>query len=737
MAIDVKKFLSRFAEEARDHIARLEAGLTTLENGSTEGEAVNALFRSAHTLKGSSRMLKLVGITETAHQLEDVLGALREGKVVHTPELGDLLLRGVDAIHAMVEQLEASGGELPPADPVLCAALARAATGEGNLAPAEAPAPTPVALSMPARLPESQAAPEPPDAAPSIRVADTVRVRLGKLDELIKLMGEIVSNQVRLRQRLLEARELDQATRSLPVDAESDGEKLAGHARAMHRFALALRDDVLEQERLCVNLNDRALVMRMLPLNQVFDPAARMVRELARSLGKDVRCEVGGGDIELDRHIIDRLGDALVHVLRNAIDHGIESPEQRRAAGKPPAGRIRLTARQEGAGVLIEATDDGRGLDRDQILAKAIQKGLIEPGHNAALTDDQVAELIFRPGFSTSAIITDLSGRGVGMDAVKRTIVDDLHGAVSISSRPGEGNLVAFKLPLTLAIMRVLLFQAARRPFGLAAQHVVELIRARESETILVAGRPALVLRNEFVPLIPLAELLGLPEAEAGAGEGQPTYRDRVRLVVVIGVRQAKLGLMVDQLLDERDMVVKPLPEHLRGLGLASGMVMTGVGDLASVLQAQALLEAARRARGEAALRGAARDRMHSSPSHEFHILVVDDSLNTREIEKEVLEAYGYRVTVAEDGLEGWQKAVGGRFDAVLTDVEMPGMDGFSLTAKLRENEKYRTTPIIIVTSREKEEDKRRGIQVGADAYIVKGDFDQSNLVDTLRNLLG
>lgn len=371
----------------------------------------------------------------------------------------------------------------------------------------------------------------------------------------------IVSKQLRLRQRLLEARELDQATRSLPVDAESDGEKLPGHARAMHRFALALRDDVLEQERLCVNLNDRALVMRMLPLNQVFDPAARMVRELARSLGKDVRCEVGGGDIELDRHIIDRLGDALVHVLRNAIDHGIESPEQRRAAGKPPAGRIRLTARQEGAGVLIEATDDGRGLDRDQILAKAIQKGLIEPGHNAALTDDQVAELIFRPGFSTSAIITDLSGRGVGMDAVKRTIVDDLHGAVSISSRPGEGNLVAFKLPLTLAIMRVLLFQAARRPFGLAAQHVVELIRARESETILVAGRPALVLRNEFVPLIPLAELLGLPEAEAGAGEGQPTYRDRVRLVVVIGVRQAKLGLMVDQLLDERDMVVRPLPD--------------------------------------------------------------------------------------------------------------------------------------------------------------------------------
>ena len=351
MALDIKKFLGRFTEEARDHIARLETGLAALESGAADSEAINALFRSAHTLKGSSRMLKLTGITETAHRLEDVLGALREGKLTPGPALGSLLMRGVDAIHAMVVQMEASGGTPPPADPALCAALARAAEGGEIPPPVERPAPpvapTPAPTPTPTPTPDPQMAPETPNAAPTLHVADTVRVRLEKLDELIKLMGEVVSHQVRLNQRLLEVRALDRTAQALAA-AGPDAEERAGHALALHRFALALRDDLLEQERLCAGLNDRALVMRMLPLNQVFDPAARMVRELARSMGKDVRCETSGGDIELDRQIIDRLGDALVHVLRNAVDHGIENPEQRRAEGKPATGRIRLTARQTG-----------------------------------------------------------------------------------------------------------------------------------------------------------------------------------------------------------------------------------------------------------------------------------------------------------------------------------------------------------------------------------------------------
>ncbi|MCB1777997.1 MAG: response regulator [Candidatus Competibacteraceae bacterium] len=731
MALDVKKFLGRFIDEAHDHIARLEDGLIALEKGSMDREAINALFRSAHTIKGSSRMLKLTAITETAHRLEEVLGALRAGKISPTPELGSLLMRAVDAIHTLVAQVETTGSELPPLDQELSDALMRAATGDAMNDFSVSPAFSTTLRSSP---PLAEAGLGTKMEAVETRLPDTLRVRLDKLDDLVKLMSEVVSHQVKWRQRLLEIRALDQTAQGLLATCGAcPSAEWVEQTQALRRFTLDLRDNVQEQERLAQELSDQALVLRMLPLSQVLDPTARMARELARSLGKEVRCEVSGSEIELDREIIDRLSDVLTHLTRNAIDHGIESPEERQATGKPPISRIRFAARQEGAGVIIEVADDGRGLDREKILAKAAHS--IGPQRGAEWTDDQVAALIFQPGLSTSALITDLSGRGVGMDVVKRTIVDDLHGAISIANRPGEGITFTLKLPLSLVVMRVLLFQASGQTFGLTAHHVVELIRAPEAETISVAGHPAVVRHNEFVPLIPLAELLESPNA--AHGQPAPEAHDDGLLVVVIGVHQAKLGLVIDHLLDERDMVIKPLPEHLRGSGLVSGMIVTGANELVSVLQAQSLPEAARRLRNEAMRRSMLQDGKSSPQVRNYHILVVDDSLNTREIEKEVLEAYGYQVTLAEDGLDGWQKAMSNRFDAVLTDVEMPGLDGFSLTARLRENEKYHTTPIVIITSREKEEDKRRGIQVGADAYIVKGDFDQSNLVGTLRNLLG
>jgi CheY-like chemotaxis protein len=350
------------------------------------------------------------------------------------------------------------------------------------------------------------------------------------------------------------------------------------------------------------------------------------------------------------------------------------------------------------------------------------------------MSDQEVVDLIFLPGFSTSAIITDISGRGVGMDVVKQSIVDDLQGAVSVETRPGAGTTFALRLPLSLAMMRVLLVEVAGLPFGFTAQYVTELIRVPHAEMLTVAQRQAVIIRNEFVPVVPLADLLAIPQRNLPRNPSaatQPAPGRLGMLLVVVRVRNEKLALAVDELQDERDMVIKPLPAHMRRLPTVSGMVVTGRNELVSVLHAPALLELARRARGPAAPAEVAGE------GGGYRVLVVDDSLNTREIEKDVLEAWGYRVTLAEDGLDGLRKARAGEFDAVLTDVEMPNMDGFTLTARLREEEKYRDTPIVIITSREKEEDKRRGIQVGADAYIVKGDFEQGSLVDTLRSLLG
>jgi two-component system chemotaxis sensor kinase CheA len=457
-----------------------------------------------------------------------------------------------------------------------------------------------------------------------------------------------------------------------------------------------------------------------------------MVREMAHSLGKDVECIVSGSEIELDRQIIDKLSDPIIHLLRNAVDHGLETPLVRKAAGKSARGKVLLSARQDGGNVVIEISDDGGGIQVAAVLDKAVRKKILSAEKAAAFNEQEIIDMIFLPGFSTSSIITDISGRGVGMDVVKRCIMDDLHGVISVDSRAGAGSTFTLRLPLSLAVMRVLLVEINGIPFGFTAQYVAELLRVSESELMTVAERRAVVIRNEFVPVTELGDMLRIPPQHVRNAAKSP--KQGGLLLLVVRVRSEKLALVVDDLIDERDMVIKSVPEHMQKLGMISGMVTTGKNELVNILHVPMLLEMARKARGEKHISGPAAE---SPDARIFHVLVVDDSLNTREIEKDVLEAHGYRITLAEDGMDGLRKAQTGNFDAVLTDVEMPNMDGFTLTERLRQEENYRDTPIIIITSREKEEDKRRGILVGADAYIVKGDFNQSNLVDTLRNLLG
>lgn len=733
MALDIKKFIGRFVEEARDHINRLNDGLSQLDAGTRDAELINTVFRSAHTVKGSSRMLKLAGITDTAHHLEEILMQLRGGSLVYDAALGQLLHRAVDALADLVDAVadSADAASVPAADASLCAALARAAQPpESALAPTGAAHDVPAAAAVPAVAapvePTAPATPSPaaataPTAAavePTLKAAETVRIRLDKLDELVKLMGEVVSSHAALRQRLSDAHAMARAHAQGPLGAR------------LHDYALALSDDVLAQEALMVELHDTTLRMRMLPLAIVFEPASRLVREMARSVGKEVQCQVSGSEFELDRQMIDKLADPIIHLIRNSIDHGLEMPEKRLAVGKPAQGQLRINARADSGWMVIEVSDDGAGIAVEQVRDKAVKKGLVSADKASALSDQEVIDFIFMPGFSTASIITDLSGRGVGMDVVKRCVLDDLRGVIHVETRQGLGTTFALRLPLSLAVMRVLLVEVGGIPYAFTAQYVAELVRCQASTLLTVAERQVTILRNEFVPVVSLASVL-----HASGGAGAPavasTADDSV-LLLVLQVRGEKLAIVVDALVDERDMVIKPLPPHLRTQALVSGMVTTGKNELVNVLHAPALLDAARQARAQSVQAAAG----VLGRTRRMRVLVVDDSLNTREIERDVLEASGFEVTLAEDGVDGLRKAQAELFDAVLTDVEMPHMDGFTLTARLRQEENYRDRPIIIVTSLAKEEDKRRGIQAGADAYIVKGDFDRSNLVDTLRSLL-
>jgi len=749
MAIDPAKFLARFVEEALDHCSRISAALLTLEQSPGDMETLNGLFRSAHTIKGSARMLKQLGVAELAHRMEDVLDAVRGGRIPLAAALSDLLFRTVDALAAMLDRISADGdsGAAPDA---LCEELSRAAGEKGAqpASPQDTPAPEVAAPRgetepVPAitSVTNGSSAPDhcgvtgsaPPAA--TTHQSEYFRINAAKLDDLIRLMGEIVSEQGRARKHAARLREIEHASaRFVEELAEQPGKggTSAGRREALlaagQALQFSLRQSVaaicatsLMQDHLTADLQETSLALRMLPIATVFEPLRRTVRELAREFGKEIDFLVDGGETELDRKIIERIGDPLLHMIRNSLDHGLEGPEERRAAGKTPKGSLVLSAFYDGGCVTLSLRDDGRGISIDRVREKALAKGLYRADTLAAMTRSELTNLIFLPGFSTSAIITDLSGRGVGMDVVRKNVVDELKGSITTETEEGKGTTFLLRLPLNLAVFPLVLVSVGGKVCALPATSVCEMLAVACTDIIQIVNKRAIRLREQLIPVEQLSAILNVGREK----RGDP----REELVVIIGNGAEKLALIVDDLHGREEMVVKPLPAHLKNLPMVSGVSIGDGYALLNVLHVPELFRCAHQI-------AQPREPTSAAP-RTTTILVVDDSYNTREIEKSILEAYGYGVVTAEDGEEAFEKTRAEQYDLVITDVEMPRLDGFSLTERLRGDERYRTVPVIIVTSREKDEDKKRGIMVGADAYIVKGAFDQSNLLDTVRSLIG
>ncbi|MFB1011247.1 MAG: Hpt domain-containing protein, partial [Thiopseudomonas sp.] len=419
MALDIKKFIHRFIDEAREQLRLLETGLEQLRHGEHNAELVNSLFRAAHTLKGSSRMLKLLPISDTAHSLEDVLSALRDQKISLSDATLDLMLEAVDALSNLTTHLASNPdpAALPERSSALCQRLAAAATGDSASDTPTTPEPAQPQTAAPAE-PTAR-----PASEPALRSADSVRLKLDNLEQLIKLMSEVTISQAGLRELLQDARTLYQAW-------ESTSLKDARHSplfAAYQQLYQGLRDVIGSQESLVQNLHEQSLGLRMLPLTQILEPARKLVRDMGRELGKPVELQVIGEEIELDRQLIEKQVEPVQHLLRNALDHGLESSEQRQAAGKNPRGLIQISARQDGGWVSLDISDDGAGLDVDKIRNKALRQNLFSEEELAQKSPAELKNLIFLPGFSTSVMITELSGRGVGLDVVKRS-VEDLQG---------------------------------------------------------------------------------------------------------------------------------------------------------------------------------------------------------------------------------------------------------------------------------------------------------------------
>ncbi|MEA5113374.1 MAG: hybrid sensor histidine kinase/response regulator [Geobacteraceae bacterium] len=720
MALDRGKLLARFLQEAREHCIGMQKGLVFLEGSPGDRETLDAVCRSAHTVKGAARMMKLVTISSVAHRMEDVFDALKNGRIPCLHEVWTLLFRGVDTISRMLDRV-ASGTEPDGNFAELCAELERVAGGLGT----ENPDACGVADGHPVQAETAKAGDEGRNASSQMKpwCEETIRVPVGKIDELIRLMGGIAASEKRTGEVIACLGKALRLSERLSVSAGDPRDRALDELHAILAEAhTSLKDQRISGESFSRQLLEASLSLRTLPLSTVFDSFPRTVRDIALSLGKEVEFLVEGSEIELDKLIIEKIGDPLLHMIRNAVDHGIETGEERLRSGKAGKGTIQLSAWFERGNVMVVLRDDGRGIPLEKVREKALRRQLADRETLDAMSEAQLTEFIFLPGFSTSEMVTDVSGRGVGLDVVRKNIIDDLKGSIRIDSREGCGTAIYMKLPLNLALFRLLFVSAGGREFAFLADSVEEVLPISRNDLINVVNKRAVRLRNEVIPVEELAPLLSLP--------GKCDDESDRMLIAVVAAGNEKLGLVIDEVVNEESAVVKPLPAHLKKIGIVSGVTVKGRGNVVAVLHVPRLCSAARELCGVRSVPESAATRK------ELAVLVADDSISTREIEKSIIEAHGYQVVVAGDGLEALEKTRERLFDVVVTDIEMPCLDGFSLTEKLRADERYRHTPIIIVTSREREDDRRRGLMVGANAYIVKGAFDQKTLVETIDSLV-
>ena len=761
--MDLTAFYSQFRDETAENIRILNEGLLVLESlepgAKDRREHIDTVFRAMHTIKGSARVLGFDQVGRVAHTCEYILGAVREGRRELDRALADDMLRGGDAI---LELVDAAIDGRPSSIDVEALTLTLGRSGRSEEPDARQPAtetaaaPASIEMLVPAAnsnpLAPAAPAPEPaamPTFARNVRAAarQTIRVRVDRLDKLLNLAGELavgrqaqtthlqtlgeITTLIGQQERMLQAleRELKQLrfsqTQRESLDRHINGALNAGDqaSKLIRAHAERFEQHTNQTTQLVEDLEQEVMTARLLPIATCFSNLPRAVRELARETDKVIELTLLGESTELDRKMIEALNDPLIHLIRNAVDHGIEPPEEREQVGKPRQGAISITAAALGAYVNVTIRDDGRGMDPKRLREAAVRKNLFSADAAALLTDQEALELIFTPGFSTAQMITDISGRGVGMDVVRTNIVE-LGGQVHVDSRMGIGTSIMLALPLTLITTRVLLVALGEYTFALPASSCQASIWAYAEHVKTIEGRAMLPYEGKLASLLRLADLLDVDGA-------QPFPSRRRTPAIVIGAAQRPLALLIDQLIDEREVVVKPLGPLLEKQRRFSGAIQMGDGRLVLLLNPLALAQAAR---GMALMTNVVK---HDDARRHSRLLVADDSFTTRELIRTILQSAGYDVTTAVDGLDALDKLRATTYDLVVSDVEMPRVDGFQLTSRIRTDLGLTDLPVIIVTSLASETHRRRGLEAGAQAYIVKSQFNQSNLLEIVQQLLG
>jgi len=753
--------LDLFRMETREQMRQLTEGLLRLEQGSADAALLESMMRAAHSVKGAAAIVGLDAALRLAHGMEDVLVAAQDGRVQLDADGVDVLLGGVDLLQQLAEAPDgdagiASDGRLD----AQLAALAGLLPGAGARRKPRAPAPRPPAAeapaapapsvpppAVPAPTPPSPAsAPSVPPAAAPAAPAPPAPVLAAGSDELLTLAGQarLHAGQMRpwiggLHRYKRQQRGVFDALAVLQDAIRATGDaRLAELAQIVVDRALPLRDllhknivDAETYERQAVTVStrlaDEVLALRMGRFGDGVHALPRMVRDLARGLGKDVRVEIAGADTLVDRAVLARMDAPLNQLLRNAVDHGMEPPAERVAAGKPAHGTIRLTARHRGGMLVMEVADDGRGVDPERIRAAAVRRQVAPAAFAPALSQAELMEFLFLPGFSLKESANELSGRGVGLDVVHDT-VRALNGAVRAESAPGAGFSTVITLPLTQSIVRALVVDVAGEAYALPIARVERVQRVPAAEVLALYGRQYVKVGDEQLGIVAAGRVLDLGATVAGAELA----------VVVIGTGRERYGLVVDAVRSEQSLTVQPLEPTFGKLRDVAAAALLDDGTPVLILDVPDLLLSIARLLGTgAALHVAQGEATGAGSAATRRVLVVDDSLTVREMQRKLLAARGYRVDVALDGLDGWNQLRTHDYDLVISDIDMPRLDGIGLVERIRRDPRLHRLPVMIVSYKDRPEDRARGLEAGADYYLAKGAFHDATLLDAVRDLIG
>ena len=533
----------------------------------------------------------------------------------------------------------------------------------------------------------------------------TIRVDVKRLDQLMNLIGELVLAKNRLIKIYND------------VEERYEGEK----------FLEEVNQVVSAISIVTTDLQIAVMKTRMLPIGKVFNRFPRVVRDLSRELKKKVNLIIKGEETELDKSIIEEIGDPLVHMIRNAIDHGIEPPEERVKKGKDEIGNVWLQAYNEGNMIVIEIKDDGRGMDPEILKQKAVEKGIITNTEASNMSNKEAFMLIFKPGFSTAAKITNISGRGVGMDVVK-TNIEKLNGIIEVDSVTGKGSTFKLKIPLTLAIIQALLVSSQEDLFAVPLSNVIETVRIVEEDIYLIEGKSVLKLREEVLPLVNMADIFEIEKV---------LEPDKYLYVVILGLGATKVGLIVDRFIGQEEIVIKSLGEFLKGLPGIAGATIRGDGKVTLIIDVGTLMKLAKETHNKKVVTESIQEaKKKKEKPEDFNVLIVDDSAMDRKIMKTSIEDLGVNIIEAKDGVEALDIVKKNDIDAVLIDIEMPRMDGYTLAQEIRKYNKYRKLPLIAVTSRATKADRVRGVEVGMNEYITKP-YTKEYLQNVIKRNLG